>query len=122
MVQQFGGGAQFDASTLPAELFEAQATRSVKLGVLLGELIKQKEIAVDGDRVRSTIEEMAEPYENPAEVVSWYYGNEEQLKQVESLVLEDQTIDTVLAEASITDEEVSYEDAVRPADQVPEEA
>jgi len=103
-------------------LFEAQATRSVKLGVLLGELIKQKEIAVDGDRVRSTIEEMAEPYENPAEVVSWYYGNEEQLKQVESLVLEDQTIDTLLAEASITDEEVSYEDAVRPADQVPEEA
>lgn len=122
MVQQFGGGAQFDASTLPAELFEAQATRSVKLGVLLGELIKQKEIAVDGDRVRSTIEEMAEPYENPAEVVSWYYGNEEQLKQVESLVLEDQTIDAVLAEASITDEDVSYEDAVRPADQVPEEA
>ena len=114
MVQQFGGGAQFDASTLPAELFEAQATRSAKLGVLLGELIKQKDISVDADMVRSTIEEMAQPYENPEQVVTWYYENDEQLKQVESLVLEDQAINSVLAEANITDEAVSYEDAVRP--------
>lgn len=122
MVQQFGGGAQFDASTLPAELFEAQATRSVKLGVVLGELIKQKEISVDGDMVRSTIEEMAQPYENPEQVVAWYYDNDEQLKQVESLVLEDQAINAVLAEASITDEDVSYEEAVRPPAQEGEEA
>jgi len=121
MVQQFGGGAQFDASTLPAELFEAQATRSVKLGVLFGELIKQKDISVDGDMVRTTIEEMAAPYENPAEVVAWYYENDEQLKQVESLVLEDQAINAVLAEASITDEQVSYEEAVRPAGQAEDE-
>lgn len=121
MVQQFGGGAQFDASTLPAELFEAQATRSVKLGVVFGEFIKQKEITVDGDRVRTTIEEMAQPYENPEQVVAWYYDNEQQLKQVESLVLEDQAVDAILAEASITDEQVSYEEAVKPPEQAAEE-
>lgn len=122
MVQQFGGGAQFDPSTLPAELFEAQATRSVKLGVVFGEFIKQKEITVDGDRVRTTIEEMAQPYENPEQVVTWYYDNEQQLKQVESLVLEDQAIDAILAEANITDEQVSYEEAVKPPEQSAEEA
>ena len=113
MVQQFGGGANFDASTLPAELFEEQATRAVKLALVLGELIKDKEIKADADRVRSTIEEQAQPYENPEQVVSWYYENEQMLQQVEAMVLEDQVVDVILAEATVTDEEMSYEEAVK---------
>lgn len=120
MVQQFGGGAQFDASMLPAELFEAQATRAVKLALVLGELIKDKEIKADADRVRSTIEEMAQPYENPEQVVSWYYENEQMLQQVEAMVLEDQVVDAILEQATVTDESMSYEEAVKQPEEAPE--
>lgn len=117
MVQQFGGGANFDASTLPGELFEAQATRAVKLALVLGELIKEKDIKADADRVRSTIEEMAQPYENPDQVVSWYYENEKMLQQVEAMVLEDQVVDSILEQATVTEETMSYEDAVKQPEQ-----
>lgn len=117
MVQQFGGGANFDVSMLPANLFEDQATRSVKLGLLLNKLIQEKELTADGAKVRSAIEELAEPYENPEQVVSWYYENEQQLRQVESLVLEDTTVDAILAEATVEDEATSYEEAVKQAGQ-----
>lgn len=114
MVQQFGGGQQFDYSTLPAELFEEQSTRSVKLGLLLGEFINQNEIKADADKVRETIEELAQPYEDSQEVVNYYYENEQQLKQVESLVLEDTAIEKIVAQAQVSDEAVSYEEAVKP--------
>lgn len=120
MVQQFGGGQQFDYSTLPAELFEEQSTRSVKLGLLLGEFINANEIKADADKVRETIEEMAQPYEDSEEVVKYYYENEQQLKQVEALVLEDTAVDKIIAQAQVSDEAVSYEEAVKPP--VPAEA
>ncbi|MCG8315826.1 MAG: trigger factor, partial [Pseudomonadales bacterium] len=121
MVQQFGGGQQFDYSTLPAELFEEQATRSVRLGLLLGEFINVNEIKADADKVRSTIEEIAEPYEDSEEVVNYYYQNEQQLKQIESLVLEDTAIEKLVAQAQVSDEDVSYEEAVKPLAQTQEE-
>ena len=113
MVQQFGGGANFDYRTLPAELFEKQASRAVKLALLLGELIKEREIKADATRVRSAVEEMAKPYENPEQVVSWYYENEQLLQQVEAMVLEDQVVDVILEQAQMSEETMSYEDVVR---------
>ncbi|MBA54745.1 MAG: trigger factor [Pseudomonadales bacterium] len=113
MMQQFGGGQNFDMNMLPAELFEGQATRAVKLALVLGELIKEKEVKADAARVRSTIEEMAQPYENPEQVVAWYYENQQMLQQVEAMVLEDQVVDLILEQATVTDQEMSYEEAVK---------
>jgi trigger factor len=113
MAQQFGGGQDIDLNMLPAELFEAQANRAVKLALVLGELIKEKEIKADAARVRSTIEEMAQPYENPDQVISWYYENQQMLQQIEAMVLEDQVVDTILEQAQVTDAEMSYEEAVK---------
>lgn len=114
MVQQFGGGSNFDFRTLPAELFEKQATRAVKLALLLGELIKERQIKADASRVRAAIEELAQPYEDPQQVVSWYYENEQVLQQVEAMVLEDQVVDAILEQAQLTDQTMSYDEAVRP--------
>ncbi len=113
MVQQFGGGANFDYRTLPAELFEKQASRAVKLALLLGEVIKERQIKSDGTRVRSAIEELAQPYENPEQVVAWYYENKQVLQQVEAMVLEDQVVDVILEQAQLTDQSMPYEEAVR---------
>ncbi|WP_421864113.1 trigger factor [Motiliproteus sp.] len=114
-VQQFGGGANIDASALPAELFADQAKRRVSIGLLVGELIQANELKADADRVRSTIEEMAQTYQQPQEVIDYYYGNQEQLAQVEALVLEDQVVDLLASQAKVTEEAVSYQDAIKPA-------
>ena len=114
-VQQFGGGANLDASALPAELFEDQAKRRVAIGLLVGELIQSNDLKADADRVRSTIEEMAETYQQPQEVIDYYYGNQEQLAQVEALVLEDQVVDLLVGQAKVAEESVSYQDAIKPA-------
>ena len=114
-VQQFGG-ANIQASQLPAELFEEQAKRRVSLGLIVAEVVKQKELKPDENRVRELIEEMASAYQEPEQVVAWYYKNAEQLNEVRSVVLEEQVVDTVLQQAKVTDKTVSYEEAVKPAE------
>ena len=113
-VQQFGGNIKPDQ--LPAELFSEQAKRRVVLGLIVAEVVKQNELKPDEERVRELIQEMASAYQEPEQVVSWYYKNEEQLNEVRSVVLEEQVVDTVLQKAKVTDKSVSYEEAVKPAE------
>lgn len=113
-VQQFGGNIK--PEQLPAELFQEQAKRRVVLGLIIAEMVKQFEIKPDETRVRNLIEEMASAYQEPEQVVSWYYKNEQQLNEVRSVVLEEQVVDTVLQKANVTDKAVSYEEAVKPAE------
>lgn len=115
-VQQYGGGRQkFDASMLPGELFQGQAERRVSLGLIMNEIIQQKKITVDPQDVRRLVEELAESYEQPAEVVKWYFSNKDQLAQVEAMALEEAVIDHILAAAKVTDTACSYEEALKPA-------
>jgi trigger factor len=80
MLRQFGGdAARFDTSMLPDDMFRAQAERRVSFGLLLGEVIRREKLVADPVRVREMVEEMASTYEEPEEVVNWYYGNREQL-------------------------------------------
>jgi trigger factor len=117
MIQQFGGrGATFDPSMLPADLFSDKASRNVRLGLILGEIIRENDIKSDAAKVRSTIEELAESFEQPQEVVNWYYQNEQQLRQIEAGVLEDQVVEAILAKAQVEDRAMSYQDAVKPLD------
>ncbi len=113
-VQQFGSNIKADQ--LPAELFEEQAKRRVLLGLVVAEVVKQFELKPDEARVREMIQEMASAYQEPEQVVSWYYKNDQQLGEVRSVVLEEQVVDTVLQKAKVTDKQVSYEEAVKPAE------
>jgi trigger factor len=120
MFQQFGGagaGAEdLDLdSLLPAEMFQEQAERRVKLGLVLSEFIARNELKADADRVKSTIEEMASTYQEPEEVINWYYSNQEQLSQVESMVLEDQVVDKLLEAANVSDKTCTYQEALAQA-------
>ncbi|MFP3517760.1 trigger factor [Pseudomonas sp. SIMBA_077] len=113
-VQQFGGNIKPDQ--LPAELFEEQAKRRVVLGLIVAEVVKQFDLKPDEDRVREMIQEMASAYQEPEQVVAWYYKNDQQLNEVRSVVLEEQVVDTVLQKAKVTDNAVSYEEAVKPVE------
>ncbi|GAB3381374.1 trigger factor [Azotobacter armeniacus] len=113
-VQQFGGNIK--PEQLPADLFQEQAKRRVALGLIVAEMVKRFEIKPDEAKVRALIEEIASAYQEPEQVIAWYYGNEQQLGEVRSVVLEEQVVDTVLQKANVTDKAVSYEEAVKPAE------
>lgn len=95
------------------DVFEKEAERRVSLGLLMSEIIKQKEIKVDDERVRKMVEEIADAYEKPEEVVSMYYNDKQRLANVESLVLEDMIIDSILAEAKISEKKAAFSDVVK---------
>ena len=117
-LQQFGGGnQQLDPSMLPDEMFQDQADKRVKVGLLAGEVIKANEMAADEDKVKALVEEMAQGYEDPKEFVDYYLNNAEQRSQLEGVVLEDMVVEHLLAAGTVTDTEVDYETAVKPAEQ-----
>ena len=118
MFQQFGGAGSEDLdiqSLLPADMFQEQAERRVKLGLILNEIIARRELKADADKVKASIEEIASTYQEPEQVVQWYYSNQEQLQSVELMVLEDQVVDGLLEAATINDEACSYQDAIAQA-------
>ncbi|MBB3060757.1 trigger factor [Microbulbifer rhizosphaerae] len=119
MVQQFGGQitAEDAERMLPDTMFEEQAKRRVVLGLVVGEIVKQNKIAVDADRVKTKVEELASTYQQPEEVVEYYYSNRELLSGVESVVLEDQVVDFVLEAAEVSDVESNYDDVIKPQQQ-----
>jgi trigger factor len=114
MIQQFGGGQEFDPSMLPDDMFTAKAERRAALGVIVSEVVKVEELTPDEDRVRERVNEIASTYDQPKEVVDYYYSQQELLSSVEAVVLEDQVTELVLSKAVVTEETVSYEDAVKP--------
>ena len=120
-VQQFGGGAQFDPSMLPAEMFSEQAQKRVKIGLIVSAIVDKNSLAADAEKVRETIEEMASTYQEPEEVINYYYSNEQQLSQIQNMVLEGQIVDFVLDSAKVTDKTVSYDEAVKREAELPAE-
>lgn len=115
MFQQFGGAGGQDLdlnSLLPDDMFAENAERRVKLGLVMAEIIAKHELKADADNVKAAIEEMASTYQDPQEVIEYYYGNQQQLAQVESKVLEDQVVEKLLESAKITENECSYQEAI----------
>src|SRR5690606_11137180 len=117
MLQQYGGGKQkIGASMLLDDVFRVQAERRVSLGLIMNEVIQQNRLAVDPKKVRTLVEELAESYEQPAEVVKWYYSNKDQLAQVEAMAMEETVIDHVLGKAKVNEVPASYEEALKPVE------
>jgi len=97
---------------LPRDVFEEQAKRRVALGLILGEIIQKNAIKLDSNKVRSTIEDIAKSYERPEDVVNWYYSDESRLSDVQQMVLEDQAIEWLVAQAKVSDETVNFSDVM----------
>ncbi|RUO30516.1 trigger factor [Aliidiomarina sanyensis] len=112
-MQRFGGNAK-NMPELPAELFKEQADERVKVGLLLGQVIRDNGIKVDEARVAEMIESTASAYEEPAQVVEYYKSNAEAMQQVQNVVLEDQAIDLVLEKAKVTEKQLSFDDVMNP--------
>jgi len=111
--ERFSGGKQFDPNQLPDELFKEQAERRVRLGILLGATVKKLELQADADRVRALVDEMATAYDDPEQVVNFYYSNNENMKQIEALAVEEQVAAKLLESAKAKTINMSYADVMK---------
>jgi trigger factor len=92
----------------PREPFVEPAQRRVKLGLLIGELIRREGIAVDRARVLQRLEEAAAGYPNPEEVRRQWLQNADAMRQIETSVMEDLAVEWVLGKAKVTDKAISF--------------
>jgi len=120
--QQFGLGEDFDVSQLPNELFAEQAKSRVQVGLLLAEVIKSAELDAGDDEIKAKVEELAQQYQEPQQVVEYYMGNEQMKNQVKSALLEEKAVAQLLEQASVKDVEMSYQQVLAAAQQQGEEA
>jgi trigger factor len=114
-VARFTQGRNIDPSKvpqLPDEMFKAEAEKRVRMGLVVREIIASNELNADADRVRALIDNIAQSYENPEEIVNWYYEDNSRLENIQSLALEDQVVDLVLEQATISEKQISFDEAM----------
>ncbi|MGA7802164.1 MAG: trigger factor [Gammaproteobacteria bacterium] len=110
MMEQAGVESDETAHGEAHAQLEAPAQRRVKLGLVLGEIVRRNELRADPDRVRKLIETVAASYENPDEVVKWYQQNAEMRSGVEAMALEDQVLDWVMERAELEEKASSFKE------------
>ena len=95
---------------IPADTFAEQAQRRVRLGLIVAELVKEQGLAAKPDQIRKQIEEFAQAYENPAEVVRYYFSDRNRLAEVEALVVEQNVVDWVLSKAKVNEKQLGFDE------------
>ena len=113
-MQRFGGQTE-NMPELPADLFTEQAERRVKVGLLLGEVIKTNELQAEDERVQGLIASMASAYEDPSEVVEYYNGNKELMQNMRNVALEEQAVEVLLKSSKVTPKDVAFEEFMNKA-------
>ncbi len=92
------------------EWFADQARRRVVLGLILAELVKSEKLQPTSEQVRAMVEESAQSYEHPEEVVRWYYAQPQRLGEVEGLAIESNVVEWVLGKAKVTDKAAVFDE------------
>ncbi len=95
---------------LSPEMFKDKADNRIKLGLILAELVKVHDLKATPEKVRSIIEEMAQNYDNPEQVVKWHYASAERLKEIQSLALEDNVVLWALEKVKMVDKAVTFDE------------
>ena len=103
-------GVDVQRLPFPAEGFETQARRRVSLGLILAELVRAHDLGPRPEQVRAVVEEHAQSFEHPREVVKWYYQVPERLNEFESVVLEDNVVQWVTRTAQVEEEAVGFDE------------
>ena len=101
-----------DAATapIPAELFTAQAERRVRLGLVVGELVRTQNLKAKPEQLQAHIEELSQSYEKPAEVMRWYLSDRQRMAEVEAMVIENNVTTFVLGQAQVSDKLLPFDE------------
>jgi trigger factor len=103
-------GVKAQGMQLPRDLFEQQAQRRVTLGLILAEVVKTHALHAKPEQVRAAVEEQAKSYEQPDQVVKWYYQSPERLREIESIVVEENVVNWALTTAQVQDQATDFDD------------
>jgi trigger factor len=103
-------GMKVNEMPLQPEWFADQAKRRVTLGLILAELVKSENLLATPEQVRAMVEENAQSYEHPEEVIRWYYAQPQRLGEVEGLVIESNVVEWVLGKAKVTDKAAVFDE------------
>ena len=99
-----------DKAPIPPELFKAQAERRVRLGLVVADLVRANNLQARPDQLQAHIEELAQSYEKPSEVVRWYLGDRQRMAEVEAVVVENNVTRFVLDKAKVVDKVLPFDD------------
>lgn len=103
-------GVEPSSVNLDPAMFEAQAKRTTKLRLLLNALINTKNLHASEEQVLAKIEQMARAFDDPLEVVTWYYAEDNRLDEARALASEENAVDWVLSTAKLTDKKMKFDD------------
>lgn len=103
-------GGQIKEDRISADIFKEQAERRVRLGLIIAEIVEKNDLAAKPEQVRALVDEYAQGYEDPQEVVQWYYQDPQRLQELEALALEDNVVAWVVGQVQATDEPVNFDD------------
>jgi trigger factor len=95
---------------IPMDAFTETAGKRVRLGLIVAEIVKANQLQAKPDQLRRQIEEFAQSYENPAEVMRWYFSDRQRLAEVEALVVEQNVVDWVLSKAKVSERQVPFDE------------
>jgi trigger factor len=93
-----------DSAPIPGEVFKEQAERRVRLGLVVGELVRANNLSAKPEQLQAHIEEISQSYEKPADVVRWYLSDRQRMAEVEGVVIENNVAEFVLGKALPFDE------------------
>jgi trigger factor len=96
-------GMKVNDMPIQPEWFADQAKRRVTLGLILAEVVKAEKLHATPEQVRAMVEEGAQSYEQPEEVIRWYYAQPQRLQEVEGVAIENNVVEWVLSKAKVTD-------------------
>jgi trigger factor len=99
-----------DKAPIPDDVFRPQAERRVRLGLVVADLVRANSLQAKTEQIKAHIEELAASYEKPADVMRWYYSDNNRLAEVEAIVIENNVTDFVLAQAKINEKTVTFDE------------
>lgn len=108
-------GISKEQLNLTAGQFIDRAEKRVKLGLMIAEVVKQHDLHPKAEKIREMVENLASTYEDPEAVVSWFYSDPQNLKEIEASVLEDEVVAWVLDQVPVTDLPKSFSEVMNPA-------
>jgi trigger factor len=103
-----------DSAPIPAEIFQEQAQRRVRLGLIVSELVRANSLQAKPQQLQAHIEELSQSYEKPSEVVRWYLGDRQRMADVEAVVIENNVTQFVLEKAQVNDKAVAFDELMNP--------
>jgi trigger factor len=101
-------GMNMKGMQLPQELFAEQAGKRVKLGLILADLVRKHDLKGKPEQVRALVEDFAQSYDHPEDVVKWYYGEPARLQEIENLALEENVMTWIMGQAKTVDKAIAF--------------